>query len=74
MAFFGKSEIFYSKQLYAFNSGTIFVALIIAFFFGLKYTQTKGWFNTHSPFMYLIHLNWVLYLDDASLSEQMRIR
>jgi hypothetical protein len=24
--------------------------------------------------MYLIHLNWVLYLDDASLSEQMRIR
>jgi hypothetical protein len=51
-----------------FNSGTIFVALLLIafFYFGLKYTQTKGWFNTHTPFMYLIHLNWVLYLDDAS--------
>ncbi|HEY6143258.1 MAG TPA: DUF2723 domain-containing protein [Flavobacterium sp.] len=51
MAFFGKTEVFMVNELgLPFDSGTIFVfLLLIAFFyFGLKYTRTKGYvhFNT----------------------------
>lgn len=51
MAFFGKTEVFMVNELgLPFDSGTIFVfLLLIAFFyFGLKYTHTKGLvhFNT----------------------------
>jgi hypothetical protein len=45
MAFFGKSEIFMVNSFgMPFNSGTIFVALLLIafFYFGLKYTQNKG--------------------------------
>ncbi len=45
MAFFGKTEIFMVNSLgLPFNSGTIFVALLLIafFYFGLNYTQKKG--------------------------------
>jgi hypothetical protein len=45
MAFFAKAEIFAVNSLgMPFNSGTIFVALILiaAFYFGLKFTKDKG--------------------------------
>jgi hypothetical protein len=44
LAFFGKTEIFMVNNLgLPFNSGTIFVILLIVafFYFGLKYTRTK---------------------------------
>ncbi len=51
MAFFGKTEIFMVNNFgLPFNSGTIFVALLLItfFFFGLKYTREKGlvFYNT----------------------------
>ena len=51
MAFFGKTEIFMVNEMgLPFNSGTLFVSiLLIAFFyFGLRYTKQKGlvFFNT----------------------------
>ncbi len=51
MAFFGKTEIFMVNNLgMPFNSGTIFVALLLIafFYFGLKYTKQKGhiFYNT----------------------------
>lgn len=51
MAFFGKTEIFMVNELgMPFDSGTIFVALILIafFYFGLKYTKQKGlvFYNT----------------------------
>lgn len=51
MAFFGKSEIFMVNNMgLPFNSGTIFVALLIIafFYFGLKFTKQKGliFYNT----------------------------
>jgi hypothetical protein len=45
MAFFGKTEIFMVNSMgLPFNSGTIFVTLLLIsfFYFGLKYTQKKG--------------------------------
>ncbi|MBE0392934.1 DUF2723 domain-containing protein [Flavobacterium sp. PL002] len=45
MAFFGKTEIFMVNSFgMPFNSGTIFVtiAIIAFFYFGLKYTRSKG--------------------------------
>ncbi|MBP6757622.1 MAG: DUF2723 domain-containing protein [Flavobacterium sp.] len=45
MAFFGKTEVFMVNELgMPFNSGTIFVVLLLIafFYFGLKYTHTKG--------------------------------
>jgi len=51
MAFFGKTEVFMVNNLgMPFNSGTIFVVLLLIafFYFGLKYTHTKGFvhYNT----------------------------
>ena len=51
MAFFGKTEVFMVNELgLPFDSGTIFVALLIIafFYFGLKYTHNKGlvFYNT----------------------------
>lgn len=51
MAFFGKTEVFMVNELgMPFNSGTIFVVLLLTafFYFGLKYTRIKGHvhFNT----------------------------
>ncbi|NHM05867.1 DUF2723 domain-containing protein [Flavobacterium sp. CYK-4] len=51
MAFFGKTEIFMVNNLgLPFNSGTIFVALLLVafFYFGLRYTKSKGlvFYNT----------------------------
>ncbi len=45
MAFFGKTEVFMVNELgLPFDSGTIFVVLLLIafFYFSLKYTQTKG--------------------------------
>jgi hypothetical protein len=45
MAFFGKTEVFMVNELgMPFDSGTIFVVLLLIafFYFSLKYTQTKG--------------------------------
>jgi hypothetical protein len=45
MAFFGKTEVFMVNNLgMPFNSGTIFVVLLLIafFYFGLKYTHSKG--------------------------------
>jgi hypothetical protein len=51
MAFFGKTEIFMvNKMGMPFNSGTIFVSLLLIafFYFGLRYTKQKGlvFYNT----------------------------
>ncbi|WP_264552319.1 DUF2723 domain-containing protein [Flavobacterium sp. N2038] len=51
MAFFGKTEVFMVNSMgLPFNSGTIFVALLLVafFYFGLKYTKQKGliFYNT----------------------------
>lgn len=51
MAFFGKTEIFMVNEMgLPFNSGTIFVTLILIafFYFGLRYTKQKGlvFYNT----------------------------
>ncbi len=51
MAFFGKTEVFMVNELgMPFDSGTIFVVLLLIafFYFGLKYTHNKGYvhFNT----------------------------
>ncbi|WP_281337109.1 glycosyltransferase family 117 protein [Flavobacterium eburneipallidum] len=51
MAFFGKTEVFMVNSLgLPFNSGTIFVVLLLIafFYFGLKYTRSKGFvhYNT----------------------------
>ncbi|MBC7847420.1 MAG: DUF2723 domain-containing protein [Flavobacterium sp.] len=51
MAFFGKTEVFMVNNLgMPFNSGTIFVVLLLIafFYFGLKYTHNKGYvhYNT----------------------------
>jgi hypothetical protein len=51
MAFFGKTEVFMVNSMgLPFNSGTIFVALLLIafFYFGLKYTKQKGliFYNT----------------------------
>ncbi|MFH7012224.1 DUF2723 domain-containing protein [Flavobacterium sp. FlaQc-52] len=51
MAFFGKTEIFMVNSMgLPFNSGTIFVALLLIafFYFGLKFTKQKGliFYNT----------------------------
>lgn len=46
MAFFGKAEIFMVNELgLPFDSGTIFVTLLLIslFYFGLKYTKAKGY-------------------------------
>jgi hypothetical protein len=45
MAFFGKTEVFMVNELgMPFNSGTIFVVLLLIafFYFSLRYTRTKG--------------------------------
>ncbi|MES2574568.1 MAG: DUF2723 domain-containing protein [Bacteroidota bacterium] len=45
MAFFGKTEVFMVNELgMPFDAGTIFVVLLLIafFYFGLKYTRTKG--------------------------------
>ena len=45
MGFFGKTEVFMVNSLgLPFNSGTIFVTIILiaSFYFGLKYTNSKG--------------------------------
>ena len=51
MAFFGKTEIFMVNEMgLPFNSGTIFVTLLLIafFYFGLRYTKQKGlvFYNT----------------------------
>jgi hypothetical protein len=51
MAFFGKTEVFMVNNLgMPFNSGTIFVVLLLIafFYFGLQYTRNKGYvhYNT----------------------------
>lgn len=51
MAFFGKTEVFMVNSLgLPFDSGTIFVtlALIAFFYFGLKYTKTKGYIQLNT--------------------------
>ncbi|WP_348797618.1 DUF2723 domain-containing protein [Flavobacterium adhaerens] len=53
MAFFGKTEVFMVNSMgLPFNSGTIFVTLLLVafFYFGLNYTQKKG----------LIHYNTLI--------------
>jgi hypothetical protein len=51
MAFFGKTEIFMVNEMgLPFNSGTLFVSLLLVafFYFGLRYTKQKGlvFYNT----------------------------
>ncbi len=51
MAFFGKTEVFVVNEIgMPFNSGTIFVALLLvsSFYTGLKYTQKNGLVKTNT--------------------------
>jgi len=51
MAFFGKTEVFMVNNLgMPFDSGTIFAALLLVafFYFGLKYTRSKGYVNLNT--------------------------
>jgi hypothetical protein len=51
MAFFGKTEVFMVNSLgLPFDSGTIFVVLLLIafFYFGLKYTQNKGYVHLNT--------------------------
>ena len=59
MGFFGQSEVFMVNNLsLPFNSGTIFVtALLIAFFFyGLKYTRTKGYIQLNTLLLSILFI------------------
>ena len=51
MAFFGKTEVFMVNSLgLPFDSGTIFVTLVLIafFYFGLKYTRNKGYIQLNT--------------------------
>lgn len=59
MGFFGQSEVFMVNNLsLPFNSGTIFVTvLLIAFFFyGLKYTRTKGYIQLNTLLLSILFI------------------
>ena len=59
MAFFGKTEVFMVNDLgLPFDSGTIFVALllIVAFYFGLKYTHNKGLVNYNTLLLCILFI------------------
>ena len=68
LALFGKTEIFMVNSLgLPFNSGTIFVFLLIiaVFYFGLRYTQKKGLFLYNTVLLCLLFIligfsTWVL--------------
>ena len=59
MGFFGKTEVFMVNSMgLPFDSGTIFVAiLLIAFFyFGLKYTKTKGYVQINTLILSILFI------------------
>ena len=59
MAFFGKTEVFMVNDLgLPFDSGTIFVALllIVTFYFGLKYTHNKGLVNYNTLLLCILFI------------------
>ena len=74
MAFFGKTEVFMVNELgMPFNSGTIFVVLLLIafFYFGLKYTRNKGYVHYNTLILcILFHPDWFFYLDDVADSCQ----
>ena len=59
MAFFGKTEVFMVNSLgMPFNSGTIFVVLLLIafFYFGLKYTHQKGYVNYNTLILCILFI------------------
>ena len=77
MAFFGKAEIFMVNSLgLPFNSGTIFVTLLLIglFYFGIKYTISKGYVQINTLILcvlfILIGFSWgsILSMPYAMLS------
>ena len=59
MAFFGKTEVFMVNDLgLPFDSGTLFVALllIVSFYFGLKYTHSKGLVNYNTLLLCILFI------------------
>jgi len=59
MGFFGKTEVFMVNSMgLPFDSGTIFVAvLLVAFFyFGLKYTKTKGYVQINTLLLSILFI------------------
>lgn len=59
MAFFGKTEVFMVNSLgMPFNSGTIFVVLLLIafFYFGLKYTHQKGHVNYNTLILCILFI------------------
>ncbi|TDD96555.1 glycosyltransferase family 117 protein [Flavobacterium cellulosilyticum] len=59
MAFFGKTEVFMVNELgLPFDSGTIFVVLLLVvfFYFGLKYTQNKGYVQINTLILCILFI------------------
>ena len=59
MAFFGKTEVFMVNNLgLPFDSGTIFVVLLLIafFYFGLKYTHDKGYVNYNTLLLCILFI------------------
>ena len=59
MAFFGKTEVFMVNDLgLPFDSGTIFVVLLLIafFYFGLKYTHQKGYVNYNTLLLCILFI------------------
>jgi len=59
MGFFGKTEVFMVNSMgLPFDSGTIFVALLLVafFYFGLKYTKTKGYVQINTLLLSILFI------------------
>ena len=59
MAFFGKTEVFMVNELgLPFDSGSIFVVLLLVafFYFGLKYTQNKGYIQANTLILCILFI------------------
>ncbi|RYF98343.1 MAG: DUF2723 domain-containing protein, partial [Chitinophagaceae bacterium] len=59
MGFFGKTEVFMVNSMgLPFDSGTIFVALLLIafFYFGLKYTKTKGYVQINTLILSILFI------------------
>lgn len=59
MGFFGKTEVFMVNSMgLPFDSGTIFVALLLVafFYFGLKYTRTKGYVQINTLLLSILFI------------------
>lgn len=59
MGFFGKTEVFMVNSLgLPFDSGTIFVALLLIafFYFGLKYTKSKGYVQINTLILSILFI------------------